>query len=73
MTLMKKKIMGKRFAAGVFLTAVLVTAATSLYHFQHRRTITLGFFTGSPWDVPDAYAYSFQISNFYRHIRCIQG
>ena len=57
MTLRKKKIMGKRFSAGVFLTAALVTAAASLYFFQHKRTITLGLFTGSPWDVPDAYTY----------------
>lgn len=57
MTLMKKKIRGKRFAAGVFLTAVLVAAAASPYYFRHKRTITLGFFTNSPWDVPDAYTY----------------
>ncbi len=57
MTLRKKKIMGKRFAAGVFLTAVLVTVTVSLYYFQHKRTISLGFFTGSAWDVPDAYTY----------------
>lgn len=57
MTLMKKKSMGKRFVAGIFLTAALVTVAASLYYFQHKRTITLGFFTGSAWDVPDAYTY----------------
>lgn len=57
MTLMKKKIMGKRFIAGVFLAAALTAAAASLYYFQHRKTITLGFFTGSAWDVPDAYTY----------------
>lgn len=57
MTLMKKKSIGKKFAAGIFLTVILATAATSLYYFQHKRTITLGFFTGSPWDVPDAYTY----------------
>ena len=57
MTLMKKKIIGKKFAAGVFLAAVLVAAAASVYYFQQKRTITLGFFTGSPWDVPDAYTY----------------
>ena len=57
MTLMKKKIMGKRFAACVFLMAALAAAAVSLYYFQHKRTISLGFFTGSAWDVPDAYTY----------------
>ena len=57
MTLMKKKIRGKSFAAGVFLTAVLVAAAVSPYYFRHKRTVTLGFFTNSPWDVPDAYTY----------------
>ena len=57
MTLRKKKIIGKRFAAGVFLAAVLVTAAVSLHYFQHKRTISLGFFTESAWDVPDAYTY----------------
>ncbi len=57
MTLMKKKVMGKRFAAGVFLFAALAATAASLHYFHHKRTITLGFFTGSPWDVPDAYTY----------------
>ena len=57
MTLMKKKFMGKRFAAGVFITAVLAAATASLCYFQHKRTISLGFFTGSAWDVPDAYTY----------------
>ena len=57
LTLMKKKIMGKRFAACVFLMAALAAAAVSLYYFQHKRTISLGFFTGSAWDVPDAYTY----------------
>lgn len=57
MNQMKKKMIGKRFAAGVFLAAVLATAAGSLYYFQHKKTITLGFFTGSPWNVPDAYTY----------------
>ena len=52
---MKKKIIGRKFAAGVFLAAFIVAA--SLYYVQQKRTITLGFFTGSPWDVPDAYTY----------------
>ena len=54
---MKKKIMGKGFVLGVFMTAVLVAASALFYYFQHKRTITLGFFTGSAWDVPDAYTY----------------
>lgn len=54
---MKKKMMGKRFAAGVFLAVVLVTVVASFYYFQQKRTITLGFFTGSAWNVPDAYTY----------------
>lgn len=54
---MKKKIIGRKFAAGVFLAAFIVAAAASLYYVQQKRTITLGFFTGSPWDVPDAYTY----------------
>ena len=55
--MMKKKIMGKGFVLGVFMTAVLVAASALFYYFQHKRTITLGFFTGSAWDVPDAYTY----------------
>ena len=39
------------------MTAVLVAASALFYYFQHKRTITLGFFTGSAWDVPDAYTY----------------
>lgn len=37
--------------------AALAAVAAALYFFQNKRTITLGFFTGSAWDVPDAYTY----------------
>ena len=54
---MKKKIMKKGFCAGVFTAAALMIVVGSLYYFNSQKVITLGFFTGSAWDVPDAYTY----------------
>ncbi len=54
---MKKKIIHKSFGVGVFIAAVLVMTIVLLYYFHSKRVITLGFFTGSAWNVPDAYTY----------------
>lgn len=52
-----KKNVNKKLAVGVFMAAVLMISVVFLYYFNSKRTITLGFFTGSAWNVPDAYTY----------------
>ncbi len=57
MTQMKKKNMKNRFGVLICLAAVVTIAAASVYYFHSKKVITLGFFTGSTWNVPDAYTY----------------
>lgn len=54
---MKKKIMNKKLGVGIFIVVALLISAVSLYYSYRKKVITLGFFTGSAWDVPDAYTY----------------
>lgn len=55
--LMKKKLVNRKACAGIIIAAVLVLLGVWLYDHYSERTITLGFFTGSSWNVPDAYTY----------------
>lgn len=55
-----KKTRNRKYMIGLgFLLIILGVFLVRYYQKNHKEVITLGVFTGSPWDVPDAYTYEF--------------
>lgn len=56
---MKRKSSRNRIIIAIIAVAIFAVVLISLVSINRSKVVTLGIFTGSPWDVPDPYTYEF--------------